>query len=102
MENVPPCSIPRAALRLIVDDEDEGEGHLEVSEGRLSEMREVCEAGPSSSSVQRPIGPQRAIRGKKHFDPTFGMRRVLGSRSNRAARMGYTPSRGGCSSADLE
>jgi hypothetical protein len=79
MENIPLPAIDRSALRLIVDDEEEGEGHLKVSEGWLLEMREVCEAGPSSTPIQRPVGPQRAVRGKKHFDPTFGMRRALGS-----------------------
>jgi hypothetical protein len=93
MENIPPSLIPRSALWLIVDDKEEGEGHLEVSEGWLSEMREVCEAsGLSSTPIQRPVGVQRAHCGKgSRFDPTFGMCRPLGSRSDHAARMGYSP-----------
>jgi hypothetical protein len=59
MENVPPPPVPRAALRLIIDDEDETNSVLEVSEGWLAEMREVCEASSSlSTPVQHPVGPQ--------------------------------------------
>jgi hypothetical protein len=95
MENIPPPpAIPQAALQLIVDDEEEGEGHLKVSEGWLSEMREVCEAsGSSSTLIQCPVGVQRARRGKGRFDPTFSMCCALGSRSNHAARMGFSPSK---------
>jgi hypothetical protein len=61
-------------------------GHLEVSEGWLAEMREVCKAsGLSSTPIQHPVGPQHATRGKGIFDPTFGMHHPLGSRSEHSA-----------------
>jgi hypothetical protein len=89
METIPLPSIPRAALQLIVNTKQEGDGHLKVSEGWLAEMREICKADAESPTLLPcPVGCQHATWSKRHqFDLTFGMCCPLGDQHQHLARL---------------